>query len=90
MQKYWENLLKVEVGYIQTCTFLKINTMWHPKGDHRSVLSPLVIWFSLLNFIIGWLLDVHSYEFHCFFVVLSFIFNPPFSFMGGVEKKMNN
>jgi hypothetical protein len=32
---------KFDVGYIQTCTFLKSNTMWHPKGDHRNVLSPL-------------------------------------------------
>jgi hypothetical protein len=78
---------KFEVGYIQTCTSLESNTMWHPKGGHRSVLSPLVTWFSLLNFIIGWLFDVCSYEFHCLFVMLSFIFSPPFSFMGGVEKK---
>jgi hypothetical protein len=28
------------VGYIQTCTSLESSTMWHPKGDHHSVLSP--------------------------------------------------
>jgi hypothetical protein len=41
---------KFEVGYIQTCTSLESNTMWHPKGDHRNVLSPylfdLVCWTS--------------------------------------------
>jgi len=32
---------KFEVGYIQTCTTLESNTMWHPKGGHRNVLSPI-------------------------------------------------
>jgi hypothetical protein len=32
---------KFEVGYTQTCTSLESSTMWHPKGGHRSVLSPI-------------------------------------------------
>jgi len=40
MQKYCESFQKFEVGYIQTCTHLEDNTMWHPKGGHCSVLSP--------------------------------------------------
>jgi hypothetical protein len=31
---------KIEVVYIQTCTSLESRTIWHPKGGHRSVLSP--------------------------------------------------
>ncbi len=31
---------KFKVGYIQTCTSLESNTMWHSKGGHCSVLSP--------------------------------------------------
>jgi hypothetical protein len=37
MKIFW----KFEVGYIQTCTSLETNTMWHPKGDHCIALSPL-------------------------------------------------
>jgi hypothetical protein len=40
----WKIIVKIfqkfEVGYIQTCTSLESNTMWHPKGGHWSVLSP--------------------------------------------------
>jgi hypothetical protein len=39
---------KFEVGYSQTCTSLESNTMWHPKGGHLSVLSPLNIWKWML------------------------------------------
>jgi len=37
MQKYCENLLKIEVKYTQTYTSLESGTMWHPKRDHHSV-----------------------------------------------------
>jgi hypothetical protein len=30
---------KFEVGWTQTCTTLKSNIMWHPKGGHCSVHS---------------------------------------------------
>jgi len=31
---------KFEAGYIQTCTSLESNTMWHLEGGHCNVLSP--------------------------------------------------
>ncbi len=41
-----KNIMKIfqkfEVGYIQTCTSLENNTMWHPKRGHCSVLSPWI------------------------------------------------
>ncbi len=40
----WKNITiffqKCEVGYIQTCTPLESNIMWHPKRGHCNVLSP--------------------------------------------------
>jgi hypothetical protein len=40
----WKSIVKFfqnfDVGYIQTCTSLESNTMWHPKGDHHNVFSP--------------------------------------------------
>jgi hypothetical protein len=38
---------KFEVGYTQTCTSLESNIMWHPKGDHHSVLS-LICTFKIV------------------------------------------
>jgi hypothetical protein len=38
---------KFEMGYIQTCTPLENNTMWHPKGSHHSVLLPYQFPFGL-------------------------------------------
>jgi hypothetical protein len=32
---------KFEVGYIQTCTSMKSSTMWHLKGGHCNVFSPM-------------------------------------------------
>jgi hypothetical protein len=41
-----KNIMKIfqkfEVGYIQTCTLLESSTMWHPKGGHCIVLSPVM------------------------------------------------
>jgi len=31
---------KFEMGYIQTCTPLESNIMWHPNGGHYRVFSP--------------------------------------------------
>jgi hypothetical protein len=40
-----KNIMKIfqkfEARYIQTCTSLENNTMWHPKGGHHNVLSPI-------------------------------------------------
>jgi hypothetical protein len=47
MQKYCENISKFEVGYTQTFASLEVNTMWHPKGGHCNVLSPIILMLLL-------------------------------------------
>jgi hypothetical protein len=32
---------KFKVGYTQTCTSMESSLMWHPKGGHHSVVSPI-------------------------------------------------
>jgi len=54
-----KNLMKIfqkfEVGYIQTCTSLESNRMWHPKGGHHSVLSPMFLTPSMFPTIGPWM-----------------------------------
>jgi hypothetical protein len=43
---------KFEVGYSQTCTSLESSGMWHPKANHRNVLSPSISKYIAFLFII--------------------------------------
>ncbi len=55
-----KNIVKIfqefEVGYIQTCTFLKSSTMWQLKRVHCNLLSPLPSSFISWSVCVCWLI----------------------------------